>query len=287
MEYTKTELPSFLTVKSITTIFQQDMSHSVSHGGESHDFCELLYVQRGTHCTAVDGVPHTVEAGQMIIYAPNAHHRMIGRSSALVGIVSFEASDSLSLFYNRVMTLNNRQREVITDIVAFGMEIFCPSQRPELLGMVSREDTTDLQLQELKLRLELFLLDVYKDDMAMGVKKTLVNRENYKEAQFKFLKGYLSRHLTDSLTLAQMAADSSMSVTRIKDIFRENGKKPPMTYFMDLKIEEARRLIVETALNFTEIAAYLGFSSVHYFSKVFKDHVGMTPTEYARSMKKR
>lgn len=285
--YTRTALPSFLAVKSITTIFQQDMSRSVSTGGETHDFCELLYVQRGTHCTAVDGVPHTVEAGQMIIYAPNAHHRMIGRSNALVGIVSFEASDSMSLFYNRVMTLNNRQREVIADIVAFGMEIFCPSQRPELLGMVSREDTTDLQLQELKLRLELFLLDVYKDDMAMGVKKTLVNRENYKEAQFKFLKGYLSRHLTDSLTLAQMAADSSMSVTRIKDIFRENGKKPPMTYFMDLKIEEARRLIVETSLNFTEIAARLSFSSVHYFSKVFKERIGMTPSAYARSMLKK
>ena len=42
-EYSKTTLPSFLTVDSITTIFQQDMTHTVSKGGESHDFCELLY----------------------------------------------------------------------------------------------------------------------------------------------------------------------------------------------------------------------------------------------------
>lgn len=286
-EYSKTALPSFLSVESITTIFQQDMSRTVSMGGESHDFCELLYVQRGTHHVAVAGVPHTVEAGQMIVYAPNAHHRMVGKSNAFVGIVSFEASDSMSFFYNRVIALNSRQREVITDIITYGMEIFCPSESPNLLGMVSKDSTTDLQLQELKLRFELLLLDVYKDDIATGVKKVVVNRENYREAQFKFLRAYLVRNLTESLTLSRMASDCSMSVTKIKDVFRENGQVPPMTYFMLLKIEEARRLIVETSLNFTEIAARLGFSSVHYFSKVFKDHLGITPTAYARSMQKK
>ena len=286
-EYSKTALPSFLSVESITTIFQQDMSHTVSMGGESHDFCELLYVQRGTHHVAVDGIPFTLSEGQMILYAPNAHHRMVGRSTAFVGIVSFEASASMSFFYNRVITLNSRQREAMSDIIAYGMGIFCPSESLDLLGMVSRQGTTDLQLQELKLRFELLLLDVYKDDIAAGVKKAVVNRENYREAQFKFLRAYMVRNLTESLTLSRMASDCSMSVTKIKDVFRENGEVPPMTYFMLLKIEEARRLIVETSLNFTEIAARLGFSSVHYFSKVFKDHLGMTPTAYAQSMQKK
>ena len=286
-QYSKTALPSFLSVESITTIFRQDMSHSVSAGGEAHDFCELLYVQQGLHHVAVDGVPFTVGEGQMIVYAPNAHHRMIGKSTALVGIISFGASESMSFFYNRVITLNSRQREAMTDIVAYGMEIFRPSDTSGLLGMVSRDGTADFQLQELKLRLELLLLDIYKDDLATGVKKTVVTRENYREAQFKFLRAYLVRNLTESLTLSRMASDCSMSATKIKDIFRENGKKPPMTYFMNLKIEEARRLIVETSLNFTEIAARLGFSSVHYFSKVFKDHLGMTPTAYAHSMLKK
>ena len=127
-EYSKTTLPSFLSVESITTIFGQDMSRTVSMGGESHDFCELLYVQRGTHNVAVDGILHTVEAGQMIVYAPNAHHRMVGRSTAFVGIVSFEASESMSFFYNRVIALNSRQREVMSDIITYGMEIFCPSR---------------------------------------------------------------------------------------------------------------------------------------------------------------
>lgn len=282
-EYSKTTLPSFLTVDSITTIFQQDMTHTVSKGGESHDFCELLYIQQGVHCVAVDGILHTLCEGQMILYAPNAHHRMVGKSTAFVGIISFEASQSMSFFYNRVITLNSRQREAITDIVAFGMEIFCPVDAATgLVGMVSRDGTAAFQLQELKLRLELLLLDIYKKELATGVEKTVVNRENYRAAQFKFLHAYLETHIGESMTLARMAADCSMSTTKIKEIFKANGEVPPITYFNNLKLEEARRLINETALNFTEIAARLGYSSVHYFSKVFKAGVGMTPTEYVK-----
>lgn len=52
-----------------------------------------------------------------------------------------------------------------------------------------------------------------------------------------------------------------------------------------MKMEAARGLIREGQLNITEISSRLGFSSVHYFSRRFKKLTGMTPTEYARSVK--
>ena len=54
--------------------------------------------------------------------------------------------------------------------------------------------------------------------------------------------------------------------------------------FLDLKLKEAKRLIRESSLNFTEISELLGFNSLHYFSRLFKERVGMTPSEYARSV---
>ena len=47
--------------------------------------------------------------------------------------------------------------------------------------------------------------------------------------------------------------------------------------------EAAKRMIKETSFNFTEISEKLGFSGVHYFSRLFKKHVGMTPSEYAKT----
>ena len=47
----------------------------------------------------------------------------------------------------------------------------------------------------------------------------------------------------------------------------------------------ARQMIREHHYNFTQIADALGFSSIHYFSRQFKRITGMTPSEYASSIK--
>ena len=52
-----------------------------------------------------------------------------------------------------------------------------------------------------------------------------------------------------------------------------------------MKIDAARRMIREGRLNIAQIASQLGFSSVHYFSRRFKALTGMSPSEYARSVK--
>ena len=45
------------------------------------------------------------------------------------------------------------------------------------------------------------------------------------------------------------------------------------------------QLIRENDMNFTQISDFLGYSSIHYFSSQFKKLSGMTPTEYATSIK--
>ena len=47
----------------------------------------------------------------------------------------------------------------------------------------------------------------------------------------------------------------------------------------------AKQMIRENHYNFTQIADTLGFSSIHYFSRQFKRITGMTPSEYASSIK--
>jgi len=56
-------------------------------------------------------------------------------------------------------------------------------------------------------------------------------------------------------------------------------------FFSHMKINFARRLIRENDMNFTQISEFLGYSSIHYFSRQFKKLCGMTPTEYALSIK--
>jgi AraC-like DNA-binding protein len=64
-------------------------------------------------------------------------------------------------------------------------------------------------------------------------------------------------------------------------IFRESYGGA-ISFFNELKLDEAKRLIREGRLNFTEIADALGFTSLHYFSRLFKKKTGLSPSEYAK-----
>ncbi|MBR5122895.1 MAG: helix-turn-helix transcriptional regulator, partial [Anaerotignum sp.] len=68
--------------------------------------------------------------------------------------------------------------------------------------------------------------------------------------------------------------------------FRQKTGHSLMEYFMQMKLSEAQRRIAVRDVTFTEISEELGFSSVNYFSKVFKQKTGMTPTEYSRRLSK-
>ena len=56
-------------------------------------------------------------------------------------------------------------------------------------------------------------------------------------------------------------------------------------YFTELKIRWAKERIRTTTRSFTEISEELGFSSVGYFSKVFKRRMNMSPREYMASVR--
>ena len=56
-------------------------------------------------------------------------------------------------------------------------------------------------------------------------------------------------------------------------------------YCRNRKIDIAKQLLREDNLNISQIAERLGFSSVHYFSRTFREISGKTPSEYARSAK--
>ena len=68
-------------------------------------------------------------------------------------------------------------------------------------------------------------------------------------------------------------------------LFKDENGCGVIDYFSHLKIETAKKMIREESGNFSQISDYLGYSSIHYFSRQFKKFTGMTPSEYASSIK--
>ena len=95
----------------------------------------------------------------------------------------------------------------------------------------------------------------------------------------------LNERLYTSIDLDTIAKQLFFSKTYIKAIFKKHMGTSIIQYYIFLKIEESKKLISQNKYTYTEIAYTLGFNSVHYFSRLFKAHTQMTPSEYSKSIK--
>ena len=114
---------------------------------------------------------------------------------------------------------------------------------------------------------------------------TSLIREHSQQDFIAAISAYLQANLSRKLTLADICRDNLVGRSYLQKIFRERTGGGAMEYFGQLKIEAAKEKIREGSHNFTEIASMLGYSSIHYFSRHFKKTTGMTPSEYASSVK--
>lgn len=91
----------------------------------------------------------------------------------------------------------------------------------------------------------------------------------------------IEQHLSDSsYGVEQLAADLCMERTGLyKKIVALTGDKP-VNFIKDIRLKQAATLLRDGRLSINEIALQTGFSSPSYFTKCFKSHFGVKPSEY-------
>jgi AraC family transcriptional regulator len=82
------------------------------------------------------------------------------------------------------------------------------------------------------------------------------------------------------LALEEIAAAAYLSEYHFARLFKQITGATPHVYLANLRIERARRMLVDTALPIIEIAAMVGYQSQSHFGKIFKSVTGLTPRAY-------
>ncbi|RED61832.1 response regulator transcription factor [Cohnella lupini] len=95
------------------------------------------------------------------------------------------------------------------------------------------------------------------------------------------IEQYLQDHYAEDISFEELAHKFNFTSAYLTKIFKKHKNETPLKYLTSLRMEEAKRLIVEhKELDLRIIAEMIGYFDPHYFSKVFKSNVGKTPTEY-------
>jgi len=91
---------------------------------------------------------------------------------------------------------------------------------------------------------------------------------------------YIKDHLSQSLSLVQLAAVGQTSPAHFARLFKLAMGLTPHQYVIACRMEQAKRLLAETDLPLSEIALQVGCTDQSHFSALFRAHVALTPTAY-------
>lgn len=96
-------------------------------------------------------------------------------------------------------------------------------------------------------------------------------------------KTYIDANCGTDLTLESVAAQIYMSPEHFSRLFKKTFDSNFSHYLSAKRMALAKELLTTTPLKVSAIAAKAGFNDTKYFSKVFKNHVGMTPSHYRKA----
>ena len=279
------QLKNTISIKGIYSIHYFEFKSDFSFGGESHDFWELVYIDKGEAIVTAGEKSLTLGEGEIIFHKPGEFHSIASnpQNPPNVFIITFESSSkSMQLFAERQISVPTPFRKYISEMVADGREAFyLTDDTPYSEGLVEREEAYIGSQQLIRLNLEILLIKLVR--FFELPKKEISNADGYDRITREVID-MLKNNIYGRLTVEEICRQLRFSRTYLSARFRENTGKTIIEYFTELKISEAKYLIRKDNHTVAQISDFLCFENPQYFCRVFKKITNMTPTQYKNSV---
>ncbi len=237
--------------------------------GESHNAWEIVTVLSGAVEVTEGSRIYMLNAGNMILHAPMEFHtiRSVKGTNPHVLVMSFLSIGELpEKLTEGVFFLTEEEQLSYQSIFSLIYQFYNDN-----------ENTHPLIGQESGCRLSAFLIKLARNHAA---NRPLIRSKSAKEYH-RFITEMTER-VSENCTLEQLSEITNISISNIKVLFRRYAGISPKTYYDNLRITEAIRLL-KNGCSATETAEQMNFSSPNYFSAFFKKKTGMPPAKYIRS----
>ncbi|MDO4275498.1 MAG: AraC family transcriptional regulator [Eubacteriales bacterium] len=291
MAYESIYLENEIHVENIYTVHYFEYRSDFHFEGERHNFWEFQCVDKGNAEVQTDSGSHVLNRGQVIFHKPNEFHTLsaIGKSAPNIVVVSFGCnSPCMKFFENRILNISDTERNLMGLLIAEARRcIASPLDDPYMEKMEKRQDSLFGSQQLIRLYLEQILIYMIRRNTVPQLSMPLGKFANFKNnsATYNKILFYLEEHIREYVSIEDICHDNLIGRSQLQKMFRDHHHCGVIDFFSQMKIEFAKQLIRENQMNFTQISDFLGYSSIHYFSRQFKKISGMTPSEYASSIK--
>ena len=258
-------------VDSLYTFFYHEKEQGFLFPGESHPMLELTYVDQGSLHSVADGQDLLLKQGDMVIYAPNQWHMQYADMDVAPRYVTL-TFDMHGVGLEKLM---NRKFTASRHAVTLLRQMLREHEQVD-------EFSNDMIISQLNM----LLLELMREAESPSNAKLQTSNAIHSENEIiRKAQQYITSHIREKLSVPLVARQVDVSPSYLTALFHKNLQISPGEYIRRIKLQESKQMIRENDLNFTEIAAALQYSTVHHFSRQFKEKFGITPTEYAKSVR--
>lgn len=288
-----------LLIDQLFSLHYFEYMSTFSFPGESHNFWEFVCVDKGEVTIGAGDQIYTLKKGDIAFHEPNEFHWVKANGSIAPNliVISFSSkSPIMNFFRKKILRTDDFARSLLARIITEAgnfLEGRLDDPYQTVLRPKSSQPPASGQLIQLYLEeLMIYFYRKYSDlstpadekpDKPDKPDKTM--KENIDTEVFNRVVAYLGQHLSGRVTIETICKDNLIGRSQLQKIFSKKSGLGIIEYFSNMKIEAAKELIRTEQMNFTQISEKLGYTSIHYFSRQFKKVTGMTPSEYASSIK--
>lgn len=243
--------------------------HSVPH---THNHMELFYIISGKGQFLIGDELYPVNTNHLVIINPNVTHTEVSLNAQpleyiVLGVSGIELSvgDSSNgqfciLDHFESLDISSCLRNILRE-----MELKQPGY----------EDICQAYMEILIIRLM----------RSTGLAAPTEAASTGGSRQCAAIRRYIDLHFKESLTLDSLAKEAHINKYYLSHAFKQEYGISPINYMNHRRIEESKYLLAETDLSLSQISQLLGFSSLSYFSQVFRKTQETSPLEYRQSIR--
>lgn len=243
--------------------------HSVPH---THNHLELFYIVGGKGQFLIQDQLYPVNVNNLVIINPNVTHTEVSLNAQpleyiVLGVEGIELKASAA---------GNGQFSILDQFESVEVSGCLRNILREMeLKNTGYEDVCQAYMEILIIRL------MRSTALAIPSEPQTVSTNR----QCAAIRRYIDLHFKEPLTLELLAQEGHMNKYYLSHAFKREYGVSPINYMISRRTEESKYLLAETDLSLSQIAQLLGFSSLSYFSQVFRKTQGVSPMEYRQNAK--
>jgi AraC family transcriptional regulator len=154
------------------------------------------------------------------------------------------------------------------------LDSFIAALRDELM----REQASPLLVQGLAQAIAIHLARNY----ALKVEESHSGSPSLPGYKLRQITEWMTEHAAEDLNLDRLAAQAGLSKFHFHRLFKSALGVAPARYHINLRMDEARRLLRETKKSVVDVALDVGYANPSHFAQLFRRETGLTPSDYRR-----